>query len=347
MVKRAPFTLIQLAIKSISIKSTRAIINRKTELLKSIDRPSLTKNLKPVTLMANIANAIDLAVATKYKANGVGLLRTEFLLMDRTTAPTEEEQFLFYKKVITTFPHHSTTIRTFDMGGDKIIPYINMAKEENPFLGVRAIRLCLKECNDLFQSQLRAILRASVFGKCQIMIPMITTLEEIMAVKANLAKAQQSLQQNNIAYDTTIKLGIMVETPAAAIMADVFAAYVDFFSIGTNDLIQYVMAADRQNGGLNELSHFYNPSVFRMISMVSNAAKHAKIEVSVCGSMARDPLSIIALLSAGIDKLSMGPNHLLSVKKFIGTIDTEKLSTIYNELLVTKNKQEYLEILSK
>ncbi len=312
------------------------------ELLSLIDVKSTTKNGQAINLLANIANLADLEAAIKYKAEGVGLLRTEFLLMGRSAAPAEEEQFIFYKKVVSAFPNHSTTIRTFDMGGDKPIPYLKIPKEENPFLGVRAIRLCLNECNDLFQTQLKAILRASVFGKCQIMIPMITTVEEILAVKENLERAKTELKNRSVDFDPTIKVGIMIETPAAAIMADVLAKNVDFFSIGTNDLIQYVMAADRENAGLKELSHFYNPSVFRMISLVSKAAKCGKIEVSVCGSMARDPLSIIALIACGITKLSMGPSHLLKVKKFIATLDTSRFEEAHNELLKAATKLEYM-----
>jgi phosphoenolpyruvate--protein phosphotransferase (EC 2.7.3.9) len=285
-----------------------------------VDKDTVTKSGRSVQLGANIGTPEDLEVVLNNGAEGVGLFRTEFLFMDRDKAPSEEEQFEAYKSVALGMEGKPVIIRTLDVGGDKQIDYLNLPKEMNPFLGYRAIRLCLDKV-ELFKAQLRAILRASTFGNIKVMFPMISSVEEVLSAKRILKEVSEELNDNEIAYDKELEVGIMVEIPAAAIISDLLAAEVDFFSIGTNDLIQYTTAVDRMNEKVAHLYNPNNPAVLRLVKMViENAHAHGKW-VGMCGEMAGDPEFIPALIDMGIDELSMAPSSILKARSIIRNME--------------------------
>jgi len=277
---------------------------------------SITPDDREIELCANIGLELDIDLAVKSDAEGVGLFRTEFLYMNRNFAPGEEEQFNAYKKAAVAFKEGSVIIRTLDIGGDKEIPYMELEKEENPFLGWRAIRYCLDK-NEIFLTQIRAILRASAFGSIKIMIPMISTVTEIKRAKKLIQQVKAELTKENIAFNKEIPVGIMVETPAAAILADQFAKEVDFFSIGTNDLTQYTMAVDRGNKKVADLYSTYNPAVLRLIYHTAQAAEKNGIMCGVCGESAADPLLIKFLIGSGINELSMSGVSILKAREIV------------------------------
>lgn len=282
-------------------------LSTKKELLKFKDSKSMFQG-EEVSLLANINSLSELPLVKKYGAEGIGLFRTEFIYMDRTSAPTEEEQFQIYSQVLKEVHPHPCTIRTLDVGGDKEIPYLNIPKEENPFLGLRAIRYCLKN-PELFKIQLRALLRASVVGNLKIMLPMITTIEEIQQTKALLKEVTQDLKTAG-----EYKLGIMVEIPTVAITAKEFAGEVDFFSIGSNDLTQYTCAVDRMNEEVRDLYDAGNAGVLWLIGNTIKAALEKNIEVSVCGEMAGQVGFTKALLNLGLRRFSMAPSQVLALR---------------------------------
>ena len=296
--------------------------NRELERLRGL--ASRTADGRIVSLCANIGLEADIQRAAHADAEGVGLFRTEFLYMNRNTAPAEEEQFIVYKKAAEAFCGKPVIIRTLDVGGDKDIPYLDLKKEENPFLGWRAIRYCLMR-KELFSAQLRAILRASAFGNVKIMLPMITTATEFYKAKELIEQVKSELIEKNIAFNKKIAVGIMIETPSAAIMADRLAEIADFFSIGTNDLTQYVMAVDRGNKNVAALYSTYDPAVLRLIYSVAQAAKTQGISCGVCGEAGADPLLTRFLIGSGIDELSMVGTSILQIRK-------EVLSTHYADV---------------
>lgn len=277
---------------------------------------AVTKEGKRIEVSANIGKPEDADIALQEGAEGVGLFRTEFLFLDRTTPPTEDEQFEAYRIVLEKFKGKSVIIRTLDIGGDKQIPYLNMGKELNPFLGVRAIRLCLKR-KDLFKTQLRAILRASTYGKAKIMYPMVAVKEEIEQANAILNEVKEELKKENILFDKDIEMGIMIEIPSAALDAEELANYVDFFSIGTNDLTQYTFAADRTNENLNYLYKPIHPAMLKLIKMTIDASHKKGKWTGMCGELAGDPEAIKILVKLGIDELSMSPQKIPEAKKVI------------------------------
>ena len=278
---------------------------QRQELKKLVNQPSITPDEVQVELVANIGNPQDALVAVNNGAEGIGLYRTEFLYMGRDELPSEEEQFEAYKAVTVMFgKEHPVVIRSLDIGGDKALPYLDMPKEMNPFLGYRAIRLCLDR-TDIFRTQLRAILRASAFGNIKLMYPMIATLEELRAANKVLEAVKQELLAETIPFNKDMEVGIMVEIPAVAVMADRFAKEVDFFSIGTNDLIQYTMAADRTNETVSYLYQPFNLAVLRLIRGVIDAAHKAGKRVAMCGEMAGDLTVLPILLGLGLDEFSM------------------------------------------
>lgn len=284
-----------------------------------VEKEAVTANGKPVRIAANIGKLEDAIEAKKLGAQEIGLFRTEFLYMDRTSLPTEEEQYQSYKQVVEMFSK-KVIIRTLDIGGDKELPYLKQAKELNPFLGKRAIRLTLAE-KPLFKTQLRAILRASIHGTIGIMFPMISTIEELLAAKSLLQHAKEELEAEGLVFSRPIEIGMMMETPAAALAADLFATEVDFFSIGTNDLIQYTMAADRMNEEVAYLYQPNHPAIIRLIEIIANAAHQADIWVGMCGEMAGNPEWTELLLRMGLDELSMTRGSLLKVKQKISQIE--------------------------
>lgn len=292
-------------------------LEREMEELRKISTlPAVTKSGKRIEVAANIGSPKDVNKALEMGADGVGLYRTEFLFLDRNSPPTEEEQFEAYKIVLEKFNGKPVIIRTLDIGGDKEIPYLNLEKELNPFLGVRAIRLCLRS-RDLFKTQLRAILRASIYGKARIMYPMIAVKEEIIEANRVLEEVKKELREEGINFDKSIEVGIMVEIPSAALNAEELADYVDFFSIGTNDLTQYTFAADRTNENLSYLYQPLHSAVLNLIKMTVDASHKKGKWTGVCGELAGDPEAISIIVELGIDELSMNPQKIPFAKKII------------------------------
>lgn len=318
--------------------------NLKTELKNYIGQKSTSLDGHTVKLEANIASVIDTEVAMRNDAEGVGLFRTEFIYMDRNTAPSEDEQFEIYKAVLEKMQNRPTVIRTLDVGGDKEISYLKISKEDNPFLGFRAIRYCLQH-EDLFKDQLRALLRASVFGNLQIMFPMISGLEEVLLAKKILEEAKLDLQKKDISYSKTVKVGIMIEIPSAAMMSDILAKHVDFFSIGTNDLIQYTCAVDRMNEKVHHLYDPFHPAVLRLISQVIAAGNKAGIEVAMCGEMASNQKLTEVLLGMGLTHFSMTPSAILKTRKNIKNLDFKKAQAKAAKVLTLSSGQEIVEFL--
>ena len=295
----------------------------KKELLQSLKgKENITLDGKRIELFANIGNIKDLAHVISNDAGGIGLFRSEFIFLEKNTFPSEEEQFAIYKNAVETMDGKKVIIRTLDIGADKKVNYFNLKEEENPALGLRAIRLCIKR-PDIFKTQLRALLRASVYGNLSIMYPMITSVKEVLDVKNLLLQTASELESQKIPYKIP-EQGIMIETPAAVMISDELAKEVSFFSIGTNDLSQYTMAVDRQNEDLDEFFDPYHPSVLRMIELtVSNAHKEG-IWVGICGELASETDLTETLLSMGVDELSVSPGRILTVRKKIREINLSK-----------------------
>lgn len=301
---------------------------RRQELHKLKELPAETMDGKLFELAANIGTPNDVEGALGNGAQGVGLYRTEFLYMDRKDMPSEEEQYHAYKKVMEGFGKLPVIIRTLDIGGDKELPYLQMDKELNPFLGNRAIRLCLAN-PEIFKTQLRAILRAGVHGNPWIMLPMVAVLEEVRRTKEFLQEVQEELAAEGVEFTRDYKLGIMIEIPAAAVIADQFAKEVDFFSIGTNDLIQYTCAVDRMNEKVSYLYDPFNPAVLRLIEQVILAGHHQGIFVGMCGEMAGEPLAAPLLVAMGLDEFSMSASSIPQVKSVIRSLDSNKCKELW------------------
>jgi phosphotransferase system enzyme I (PtsI) len=280
---------------------------------------AVTPDHQPVVLRANIDLPGEAEFARAHGAQGVGLFRTEFLVVGRNTEPLEEEQYQSYRRVAEAFPRHAVFIRTFDLGGDKFPAFLQMPVEENPFLGWRAIRVCL-DVPDLFRTHLRAALRATAHGDVRIMLPLINEVSEIRRTRDLLDEAAEQLKREGKPFNPAYKLGIMIETPAAALTANELARHADFFSIGTNDLVQYTLAVDRGNARLAPRFTPFHPAVLRLLDMTVNAGRAAGIEVSVCGEMAGNPLAVFLFLGLGISALSVGPSTLTETKKVIRTV---------------------------
>ena len=328
---------------------------KKEELLKASleemkDKPSLTKDNKPLLITANAGELSELDKLLEVNSDGIGLFRTEFLFLNRSVAPDEEYLFNIYKTFAEKFKEKPLIIRTLDIGGDKKCPYLDIKEEQNPFLGYRAIRYCLDN-KEFFKVSLRAILRASHYGNVMIMYPMISSLEEIYKANEILDEAKRELASKNIPFDENIKVGIMVEVPSTAVMADMLIDEVDFFSIGTNDLIQYTAAVDRLNPTVSNLYSFYNPGVIRLIKKTIDSAKDKKDKfVGMCGEMAADPLAIILLVGLGLQEFSVNASMVLKVKKLISLIDSKEAKEIANKVLTLKTAKEietYLEVCAK
>ena len=305
--------------------------------------PATTSDGKRIVVAANIGQPEEIVVAVEKGCDGVGLFRTEFLFMGRDSLPSEQEQFEAYKFVIEKCKGHLCVIRTLDIGGDKPLPYLAIPKEDNPFLGWRAIRISLQR-TDIFRTQLRAILRAAAFGKAAIMLPMIVNISEIVQTKALFAQVRAELLDEGERVPTDIPLGIMVETPAAAVMAIELAKECDFFSIGTNDLVQYTLAADRGNQSVSYLFDHFHPAVLRLIAMAVRAAHASKIWVGVCGEMAGDPLATKLLISLGVDELSMSAPAIPKIKHIIRNLQPDDaLARTILSLGSVERVREYLQ----
>ncbi|MFD2679836.1 phosphoenolpyruvate--protein phosphotransferase [Bacillus seohaeanensis] len=319
---------------------------QKAEWAKLVNEKTVSADDHHVELAANIGTPKDLDGVQNNGGEGVGLYRTEFLYMGRDELPTEEEQFDSYKKVLEGMKGKPVVVRTLDIGGDKELPYLNLPKEMNPFLGFRAIRLCLEE-QEIFRTQLRALLRASTYGNLKIMFPMISNLNEFREAKAILEEEKKSLQESGVEVAEKIEVGIMVEIPSTAVMADIFAKEVDFFSVGTNDLIQYTMAADRMNERVSYLYQPYNPAILRLVKMVIDAAHKEGKWAGMCGEMAGDEIAIPILLGLGLDEFSMSATSILQARSQIRRLNKADMEKLAEEVLQLDTNEAVMEAVKK
>lgn len=317
----------------------------KKELQKLRDADTVTVDGVHAELAANIGTPNDLPGVIENGAQGIGLYRTEFLYMGRDQMPTEEEQFEAYKEVLEAMDGKRVVVRTLDIGGDKELSYLNLPEEMNPFLGYRAIRLCLAQ-QDIFRPQLRALLRASVYGKLNIMFPMVATINEFREAKAILLEEKENLKNEGHDVSDDIELGIMVEIPATAALADVFAKEVDFFSIGTNDLIQYTLAADRMSERVSYLYQPYNPSILRLVKQVIEASHKEGKWTGMCGEMAGDETAIPLLLGLGLDEFSMSATSILKARRQINGLSKNEMAELANRAVDCATQEEVIELVN-
>lgn len=315
----------------------------KEELKKFIGKETVTADGVKVELCCNIGKPDDADAVLSKDGEGVGLFRTEFLYMDSSSIPTEDEQFEAYKKTVLKLGDKPLIIRTLDVGGDKDIPYLGLSKEDNPFMGFRAVRYCLHR-EDVYKPQLRALLRASAFGNIKIMIPLVTCVDEVREVKAMIENIKAELDSDNIAYNKDIQVGVMVETPAASLIADLLAEEADFFSIGTNDLTGYTMAVDRGNADVAYLYSAFQPAVLRSIKKIIEDGKD--IMVGMCGEAAADPLLIPLLLAFGLDEFSVSATSVLKTRKIISQWTIDEAKEVAEKALTLKTESEVVEYLT-
>lgn len=324
----------------------KSYLQEKTELEKLKYTEAVTKDGTKVYLYSNIGGTAEIPVLKKFNPDGVGLFRTEFLFLDRKAPPTEQEQFEIYKQILATMDNRKTIIRTLDIGGDKEVPYLRIPKEENPFLGLRGLRYCL-ENTEIFRTQIRALLKASVYGSLYVMYPMVTNIEELKAAQQIVQEEKQKLVSQGIKVSDSIKYGVMIEIPAAAVMTEAFCPYVDFFSLGTNDLIQYTCACDRLNPTVKNLYSSFEPSVLRLIDIVSAAAQKHNKELSICGEMGGQAVMTPFLLGVGIKHLSMSSTLIPKVKKKILGLTLDECKTLSSAVLQASSITEVQGLLKK
>ncbi len=321
-------------------------IRKQSELKGFLGKETLTADGESVELFCNIGTPKDAKKALECDGEGIGLFRSEFLFMDNNHMPTEEEQFAAYKEAAVTMGGKPVIIRTLDIGGDKDIPYLNMKKEENPFLGYRAVRYCLGN-KDSYMLQLRAIVRASAFGKVKIMLPLVTCVDELRAVKEMVEKIKKDFDTNGIDYDKNIEVGCMIETPAASLIADILAKEADFFSIGTNDLTQYTMSVDRGNADVAYLYSTFQPSVLRSIKHIIECGRNAGIPVGMCGEAAADPLMIPLLISFGLTEFSVNPVLVLTARCIISKWSKKEADELTNKVMSLTTEAEIVTALKE
>jgi len=324
----------------------KAFAQRTRDLAKFARLPTVTRDGKTLSLLANIEFPEEADVALRSGAQGVGLYRTEFLFLNRRDLPSEEEHFDTYRRVAEKFVRHPVTIRTFDLGGDKFASQLELADEMNPAMGLRAIRFCLRE-KDIFKAQIRAVLRASTFGKVRMMFPMISGVSELRAAMAVLEEARSELRRKRVPYDKEMAIGIMVEIPSAAMVADLLARETDFFSIGTNDLIQYALAIDRVNEHVSYLYEPLNPAILRLVRRIVEAGHDAGIPVAMCGEMAGEPLYSYVLLGLGLDELSMNATAIPRVKRILRKSVAYEAKEFAGSLLLHSTAVEIERVLRK
>ncbi|MBE6466627.1 phosphoenolpyruvate--protein phosphotransferase [Denitrobacterium detoxificans] len=320
------------------------LLAERAELAKFIGVSTVAASGEQFELFANIGKPDDATQAMERDAEGIGLFRTEFLFMDAMSMPTEDEQFEAYKKVALICKGKPVIVRTLDVGGDKEIGYLGFEREDNPFMGYRAIRYCLSN-EDMYRAQLRAILRASAFGEVRIMVPFVTCVDEIVAVKALVKRYMQELDAEGVAYDANIQVGVMVETPAAALVADLLAQEADFFSIGTNDLTGYTMCADRGNDKVRYLYSTYNPAVLRSIRRVIECGNAAGIQVGMCGEAAADPLLVPLWIAFGLGEYSVSATSVLATRKSISLWSKEDACALAEKAMQLKTATEVYDLL--
>lgn len=325
------------------IKKAEEYKEMKAKLESMNGLPATTVDGRTVELFANIGNIPDAENAVAKGAEGVGLFRSEFLYMENTKFPTEEEQFTTYKAAVETLKK-PVIIRTLDIGGDKAIPYLGLKEEENPFLGFRAIRFCLQR-EDIYKIQLRALIRASAFGKIKIMVPLVTCVDELRRVKEMAAEIMQDLDHEGITYNKNLEIGVMMETSAACMIADILAKEAAFFSIGTNDLTGYTMAVDRGNAKVAYLYSTYQPAVLRSIKRIIECGKREGIMVGMCGEAAADPKLIPLLLAFGLDEFSVSATSVLKTRKIISGCDVSECQELADKVMKCTTEEEILNIL--
>ena len=323
----------------------KELIADKNELLKLKDLPAVTQDGKHFELCANIGTPKDAEGAVANGAEGIGLYRTEFLFMDRSSMPSEQVQFEAYKAVAETMQDKPVIIRTLDIGGDKELPYMDLPSELNPFLGWRAIRMCLDR-PEILQTQLRAILRASNFGKLRIMFPMVISVQEVKQLKAHVEQAKESLRTEGVVFDEQIEVGIMIETPAAVMIADQLITHLDFFSIGTNDLTQYILAVDRGNESIAHLYDSFSPSVLRAIKRVIDASLAAGKWTGMCGEFAGDEQAALILAGLGLDEFSMSAPSVLKIKKVLREQRCANLESLAEQCLNAEDGEKVRELVA-
>lgn len=328
------------------LKNQRKLIREEKELKKLISLKSETLDGVKIKLMANIELLEEVDSVIKNGAEGIGLFRTEFLYLNRDDLPSEEEHFQVYRKIAEKMTPLPAIIRTVDIGGDKISKFINLDRESNPALGLRAIRLCLKN-SELFKTQLKAMLRASAYGNIKILLPMIADINEIRQTKLLINEIKTELKSKGIKFNENTPVGVMIETPSASIIPDILAREVDFFSIGTNDLIQYSMAIDRSNEHVAYLYNPLHPAILRFIKNIIQAAKNSGIEVNLCGEMAADALYIPILLGLGLRQLSMDPQHIPLAKKIIRNLNLRSVEIIARNALNMASANDVAELIKK
>ena len=307
-------------------------------------KPSVTKDGTKVELVCNIGKPEDAKKAVECDGEGIGLFRTEFLFMDRDSIPTEDEQFEAYKAVAETMKGKPVIIRTLDIGGDKDVPYLGLEKEENPFLGFRAIRFCLQR-QDIYKTQLKALVKASAYGKIKIMVPLVTGVDELRQVKTMVADIMKEFDEKDVPYNKNIEIGVMMETPAACMMADALAKEAAFFSIGTNDLTGYTMAVDRGNAKVAYLYSTYNPAVLRAIKRIIECGRKEGIMVGMCGEAAADPKLIPLLLAFGLDEFSVSATSVLKTRKIISDCDVGACKELAEKVMQCITEEEVLKLL--
>ena len=319
-------------------------IRAQAELKNFFGKETVTADGDRVELFCNIGTPKDAKKAIECDGEGIGLFRSEFLFMDKPHLPTEDEQFEAYKEAVETMAGKTVIIRTLDIGGDKDIPYLGLEKEENPFLGYRAVRYCLAN-KDIYKTQLRGLLRASAYGKVKIMVPLVTCVDEVRAVKALVEECKQELKAEGIKYDENIEVGCMVETAAASLIADLLAKEADFFSIGTNDLTQYTMSVDRGNANVAYLYSAFQPAVLRSIKNIIQAGNAAGIPVGMCGEAAADPLMIPLLMSFGLDEYSVNPVLVLTARSIISKWSKAEADALAEKALSLSTEAEVVALL--
>ncbi len=317
----------------------REFFDLKDRLVLNRDQPAVSADGVRIELLANINNPSDARAAEQVGASGVGLFRTEYLFLTHQDVPDEEEQYQHYRQIIEESPNQVVTIRTLDLGGDKTVPYLGKRDEANPFMGWRSIRLSFEHPR-LFERQIRAILRAGRHGRVQMLFPMITTLEELRHVNKLVDETRRNLRREGVPFGEDVKIGVMIEVPAAAICIDAILRETDFVSIGSNDLIQYLVAADRDNPKVAHLCEPLSPAIFRVLQMVLDACQRTGTPVTVCGEMAGQPRSVLALFGMGLRKFSMSPAFIPTIKALLASVTTTQAERFAHQILQLKTGEE-------
>jgi phosphotransferase system enzyme I (PtsI) len=320
-------------------KVQREFFNLKDRLVANRDLPAKSADGTHIELLANINNLADAQAAHKVGATGVGLFRTEYLFLTHHDVPGEEEQYEYYRQIITTSPNQTVTIRTLDLGGDKTVPYLGRRGEPNPFMGWRSTRIFFENAK-LFVTQIRAILRAGRHGKVSMLFPMITTLEELLFVNKLVKETRSNLRREGVAFGEDVKTGVMVEVPAAAVCIDAILRETDFISIGSNDLIQYLVAADRDNPKVAHLCEALAPAIFRVLRMVLDACQRTGTPVTLCGEMAGQPRSVLVLFGMGLRRFSMSPAFIPTVKELLSSVTTPQAERFTHHVLQLNTSDE-------